>query len=1110
MTTRRNLPPFAAARAPLRKAALAFAIAGGFVGGAHAATFTVTNTSDSDEGSLRWALQQANETPGADDIVFAAGVSGAILLQDDLQIFDDVRITGPGRDALAIDAQGTSRVFDMWRPAALPPLEGVVVAPVAVSIEGLTVRGGYGEGKGIDDSSGGCIRAVSTALELVESRVTGCESRGSGGGIAFTRYDSRYGVAEAAHSLVVTASEISDNVALASGGGVSMFVRNGVDGLGGAVLLQDSVVSGNVVETPPPPEGYYTGGPGGGIEIFGDGRFDVTLTDSVISGNSASELGGGGLVVYQPDANGSVRIDGTTFANNDVTSFPGGGGPFAGGGGGALLLTSAQVSVDGALFTANAGLPPIEPLRKGFLSGGLGGGLSVQAIGGLPTVDVRDSRFEGNSAVFGGGLAVMPGQSGPPPVSAGKAGAVHWSRRTRGAGTPRAIEGSALPGVRIERTTIASNQALVAPGAAIISALRPDTAPVRGATTAPVLVSDTTVSGNVTVEGLGQQTPALAMVGTGGVRLLQTTVSGNAGGGVLAASYDDPATAGEIGIIDNATIVDNAGPGVQLGIDAPQLLALLPGAEAYPPQDRSYAVRNSIVHGNRIEGKGEPQAADIVGDTANLRLVHVLTAMPESAFPGFVGEGNLFDVADAMLGALADNGGATRTHLPLAGSPAIDAGDPAFAPPPATDQRGEPRVQGTAVDIGAVETLGLEPGTVQFDPASLSVDEDAGTVTLTLTRTGGDDGAVSVDWATSDATATAGADYTAGAGTVQWADGDAAAKTFTVAILDDTLVEADETFTVALDGAEGGIDIGTADTATVTIVSDDVAQRGVPLFDQTEVSVDEDAGFASVTLRRTGGSDGVLVVDYTTVAQTAQPGSDYTTVAARLTWQDGDTTPAMISVPIIDDAIEEGDETFLVSTSYPAGSPDDPSLLNSARLTIVDNDEPLPPDTLGFAGADEDGVLRLRVDESGTPAATAAKGTLVLTVERTGSGAGAASVDFATVDGTATAPSDYASTSGTLSWADGDTGARTIALDIVEDTSPPEPDETFSVLLSNASGAGLDGLQAEIVIVANGVVEPPPQGAAPNVIPVNDWRGKLALFGAMLLGAFVALRRRIG
>jgi len=61
---------------------------------------------------------------------------------------------------------------------------------------------------------------------------------------------------------------------------------------------------------------------------------------------------------------------------------------------------------------------------------------------------------------------------------------------------------------------------------------------------------------------------------------------------------------------------------------------------------------------------------------------------------------------DPLLGPLQDNGGPTLTHALLAGSPAIDAGDPNFIPPPSTDQRGCPfdRVFNGRIDIGSFET----------------------------------------------------------------------------------------------------------------------------------------------------------------------------------------------------------------------------------------------------------------------------------------------------------------------------------------------------------------------------------------------------------------------
>ena len=98
------------------------------------------------------------------------------------------------------------------------------------------------------------------------------------------------------------------------------------------------------------------------------------------------------------------------------------------------------------------------------------------------------------------------------------------------------------------------------------------------------------------------------------------------------------------------------------------------------------------------------------------------------------------------------------------------------------------------------------------------MDENGGSVTITATRANGSNGAVGVSYATSNGTATAGSDYTATSGTLSWADGDTANKTFTVPITNDTTVEGNETFNVALSSPTSGAALDSQDSATVTIV----------------------------------------------------------------------------------------------------------------------------------------------------------------------------------------------------------------------------------------------------------------------------------------------------
>ena len=112
-------------------------------------------------------------------------------------------------------------------------------------------------------------------------------------------------------------------------------------------------------------------------------------------------------------------------------------------------------------------------------------------------------------------------------------------------------------------------------------------------------------------------------------------------------------------------------------------------------------------------------------------------------------------------------------------------------------------------------------GTLQFSSSTYTVNEDSATATITVTRADGSNGSVSVDYSTSDGTATTEEDYTASSGTLEWADGDANHKTFTVPITDDITKEDNETINLALSNPTGGSSLGTPNTAVLTIVDND-------------------------------------------------------------------------------------------------------------------------------------------------------------------------------------------------------------------------------------------------------------------------------------------------
>jgi hypothetical protein len=180
---------------------------------------------------------------------------------------------------------------------------------------------------------------------------------------------------------------------------------------------------------------------------------------------------------------------------------------------------------------------------------------------------------------------------------------------------------------------------------------------------------------------------------------------------------------------------------------------------------------------------------------------------------GYDGDGNIN--ADPLF-KKDQPPGAPDFHL-KAGSPAIDIGTASGAPD--TDLDSNPRPSGEGYDLGAYEYQLVS--LLQFSQDNYLVKEDGGTVSLTVTRKGNSDGAVSVKYATSDDTATAGSDYKAKTGTLSWDDGEDVEKTITINISDDSDDENNETFIVSLGETTGDAVLGSPDTAVTTIIDDD-------------------------------------------------------------------------------------------------------------------------------------------------------------------------------------------------------------------------------------------------------------------------------------------------
>lgn len=125
---------------------------------------------------------------------------------------------------------------------------------------------------------------------------------------------------------------------------------------------------------------------------------------------------------------------------------------------------------------------------------------------------------------------------------------------------------------------------------------------------------------------------------------------------------------------------------------------------------------------------------------------------------------------------------------------------------------------------------------VQFSHSSFSASENSGRAVVTVTRTGDLAATCSVDYETSDGTADHRADYTISVGTIRFAPGEAS-KTFEVLLTNDSFVEGGETIKITLSNPTAGIPLGSASSATLTILDDDVASSGVNPIDDGQFYV---------------------------------------------------------------------------------------------------------------------------------------------------------------------------------------------------------------------------------------------------------------------------------
>jgi chitinase len=333
-----------------------------------------------------------------------------------------------------------------------------------------------------------------------------------------------------------------------------------------------------------------------------------------------------------------------------------------------------------------------------------------------------------------------------------------------------------------------------------------------------------------------------------------------------------------------------------------------------------------------------------------------------------------------------------------------------------------------------------------WSTATTNIAETGGTLTLTVNRTGTTNNAVTVNFTTTNVTATGDVDYATTNGTLSFAPGETS-QTISVDVSDDDLQEANETFRVVLSNpTDATLGIG---TNTVTITDDD---GSIVSFTTNAVSVLETNDSVTLTVVRSGATNTAVAIDFTTTNVTATADDDYTGNDGTLVFAPGETTNTIV-ITLTDDLLYEGNQTFRVILS---GITNSSLSIGTNTVTITDDDVAY----LGFT-ASADAVNEL-------------DGTIVVTVERTGSVDTEVSVAYATTNLTATAGADYTATSGVLTFAAGETNA-TITVDIAFDDDIESP-ETFRIRLfslTNAAPAAITNLTVTINDAFGGTPPPP-------------------------------------
>jgi hypothetical protein len=330
---------------------------------------------------------------------------------------------------------------------------------------------------------------------------------------------------------------------------------------------------------------------------------------------------------------------------------------------------------------------------------------------------------------------------------------------------------------------------------------------------------------------------------------------------------------------------------------------------------------------------------------------------------------------------------------------------------------------GTITDDDPAPTLSVNDVSVTEGNAGTT------TATFTVTLSAASGQAVTADWATANGEATQPTDYVAGSGTLSFVPGDTS-ETLAVTVNGDLTAELDETFVVNLSALSNA---GPADLQAVGTIVDDELLPVIDIDDPTIIEGQSGTSSISFGVILSHPSALPVTVDWTTTPGIAAAGSDYLAASGTVTFAPLDTSET-VGISVNGDGTFEGDETFALDLSNASGAP----IGDVQGIATILNDDTAPTVSVADASKVE--------GDAGTS-------LLTFTISLVGSSDVDASFDFATAGGTATAGTDFVSTSGTLTIPAGQTSGTVDV--VVNGDVVYEGAETLSLTLSNPTDASI-------------------------------------------------------